>query len=725
MCGRLIRIGAEILCPIVGISLLASAAALEVKVRQNAQVVPRYEVFELTFEHEGEYENPFFDVTIEVIFYAPAGKSYRVGGFHYGSEEPPTIEVRQGPEGRREVIYRYAKQNLWKARFAPSETGTWHYEFVFRNDRGESASGTGTFRCIEGRAPQRGFVRVSPENPFRWVFDDGSPYFPVGLQECIGDYDGSGSVLDTASLEGPFRTDLRDPPPLPSGPMYVRGPSENPQNMDVYFRRYAQAGFNLFRFSQANCSYPLYDDLDHYRVHEAIMTDELLQLARGYGFRIFYGIFGFQAAFNDEPENAEGIQKVQRFIKYSVDRWGAYVDFWEFLNEQQAETAWYETMIPYLRSIDPYGHPITTSWERPELDGIDLSAPHWYQREDEHESDAITARRAQEWKRFGKPVIVGEQGNWVDPKKPRPLGVGGVWDIGSARRMRLRLWSALFHEIALIFWNTSYARDGHFMNIWLGPQEREYVRALQDFASRLDGAMRMVPVVVSNPNAVRAYGLASENRAGVYLHHFADHRSPIEGLRLTLEVPRAATAYWYDPATAKILGAFEVTKGRQSLEVPPFLVDLALLITPDGAPDIDGDGLPNDQDEDDDNDGVLDHQDAFPLDPSEWEDADGDLIGDRMDADDDADGIGDDHNGNGTPDYRELDFDGDGIPRAESVPWDAFPWDPTEWRDTDQDGIGDNTDSDDDGDGWTDLEEQRAGTDPLNRLQFPPSLEGN
>ncbi len=111
--------------------------------------------------------------------------------------------------------------------------------------------------------------------------------------------------------------------------------------------------------------------------------------------------------------------------------------------------------------------------------------------------------------------------------------------------MRIRNWTALFNEIAFIFWDTSYARDGHNMNIWLGPKEREYVRAMQDFAYSLDKDVRIVPVTVSDPHAGRAYALASQERAGVYLHHFADHTSPVKGLKVTLEAPKAAKAYWY------------------------------------------------------------------------------------------------------------------------------------------------------------------------------------
>ena len=59
------------------------------------------------------------------------------------------------------------------------------------------------------------------------------------------------------------------------------------------------------------------------------------------------------------------------------------------------------SMIPYLKSIDPYHKPITTSWERPELEGIDINAPHWYGSEDElslRPGDGRPGRAAQEVK---------------------------------------------------------------------------------------------------------------------------------------------------------------------------------------------------------------------------------------------------------------------------------------------------------------------------------------
>lgn len=90
------------------------------------------------------------------------------------------------------------------------------------------------------------------------------------------------------------------------------------------------------------------------------------------------------------------------------------------------------------------------------------------------------------------------------------------------------------------------------------------------------------------------------------------------------------------------------------------------------------------EDTDDDNDGVPDISDAFPLDPSEQLDTDFDGTGNNADLDDDNDGV--------------LDTD------------DALPLNPSEWLDTDIDGIGNNADDDDDNDGVPDY----IDAEPLN-----------
>ncbi len=79
---------------------------------------------------------------------------------------------------------------------------------------------------------------------------------------------------------------------------------------------------------------------------------------------------------------------------------------------------------------------------------------------------------------------------------------------------------------------------------------------------------------------------------------------------------------------------------------------------------------------DSDGDGVADNSDVFPFDPDEAVDTDNDGIGNNSDLDDDNDG---------TADIS-----------------DDLPFDPNETVDTDGDGIGNNADTDDDGDGVAD-----------------------
>ena len=131
--------------------------------------------------------------------------------------------------------------------------------------------------------------------------------------------------------------------------------------------------------------------------------------------------------------------------------------------------------------------------------------------------------------------------------------------------------------------------------------------------------------------------------------------------------------------------------------------------------DTDNDGKGNDiADDDDDNDGVLDTDDAYPLNANEQYDFDGDGVGDNSDSDDDNDGFTDavdafdndplewfDTDNDGTGNNEDTDDDGD----TYEDELDLFPLDKTEWFDADGDGLGDNADADDDNDGIRDVDD--------------------
>ena len=152
----------------------------------------------------------------------------------------------------------------------------------------------------------------------------------------------------------------------------------------------------------------------------------------------------------------------------------------------------------------------------------------------------------------------------------------------------------MFQEISLVFWNTSWSKagmhggrykTGQVANIYLGPEERSYIRVLQDFSGRLDPGVRTVSVESSSPDSVRAYGLFSNLTAGVYLHHFNNHSSAVHRTKITIEFSpvkrptKELFGEWIEPSTGRMLTRVRLLPGRQTLAVPPFTVDLALLIT--------------------------------------------------------------------------------------------------------------------------------------------------
>jgi len=168
------------------------------------------------------------------------------------------------------------------------------------------------------------------------------------------------------------------------------------------------------------------------------------------------------------------------------------------------------------------------------------------------------------------------------------------------------------------------------------------------------------------------------------------------------------------------------------------------LIGSDTPVDTDGDQLCDYVDDDDDGDGFIDTYEQQC--GSDWKDenevpidADGSGVCDGLEADTDGDGwldgiessCGTDPlNVTSTPTDFDNDFicdsldndrDNDGYDNYQ----DDFPFDVNETTDTDSDGVGDNADNDDDNDSWTDMWEELCGTDSKSNTSVPDDFDSD
>ena len=134
--------------------------------------------------------------------------------------------------------------------------------------------------------------------------------------------------------------------------------------------------------------------------------------------------------------------------------------------------------------------------------------------------------------------------------------------------------------------------------------------------------------------------------------------------------------------------------------------------------DTDGDGISDEREValglnalsgDTDTDGVTDGEEACLG------------LGDPLLRDTDGDGLDDGLEHAARTGTYDSDSDDDGSVDGQ----DKFPLNPGERADLDGDGIGNNADGDDDGDGWPDIVEAAAGSDALNATSKPPDLDGD
>jgi len=156
--------------------LPAPGSERQIAVEPGVQRVKRFEKIEFSFRAETVGANPYdpgeIDLCLELT--SPGGKKLTIPAFYF---QP--YEREQRTRGRRTAEWLYpAGPPAWKARFAPTEVGTYRGVAILKDRAGAARSGPVALECIPSAA--KGFVRVSARDPRYLALDDGSPFFAVG-----------------------------------------------------------------------------------------------------------------------------------------------------------------------------------------------------------------------------------------------------------------------------------------------------------------------------------------------------------------------------------------------------------------------------------------------------------------------------------------------------------------------------------------------------------------
>lgn len=385
-------------------------------VQANRTELPRGELFELTFPLEASFANPFDpdDIRVDGTVVTPGGHELTIPCFFYTPyelNEDGSVLQRLPP--------------VWKLRFTPLQEGTYRYR-VQAADRSGTAEGSwGTFNCVAGNYD--GFVRRSAR-PGGLEFDNGRPYYPNGPNLLCG--------------------------ARPNAPV----PDSRVEQQLEWLRDLGRAKANFVRFRVDSYYTPIestenaesgYLGMGWYQQKVCFDVDRVYREARQQGIQIMHCFYnanimvGGHLQFpwarqycmslqeNGGPcetqeqfwTHPEALRLVRCKLRYSTARWGYSPNLmcWEFFNEvggleQPVRREWHAEMARYLRSIDPYAHPVSTSmhyrvsadnsfWDMPEMDIVQT---HIYNQLDNIESVRGLAHDIVS--RFDKPVIFGEWG---------------------------------------------------------------------------------------------------------------------------------------------------------------------------------------------------------------------------------------------------------------------------------------------------------------------------
>jgi hypothetical protein len=394
--------------------------------------VPQYRRFEVSFQASGTWTNPYdpAQVAVDAVFRTPDQREVVMPAFFFQDYDRADL-------AGAEILMPKGNPG-WEVRFAPTTPGLYRWSLRLTNQGRTITSPEDSFTCAA--APdQHGYLRVSPTNPYYLEFDDGTPFFGVGM--------------NIATLDGGLLT-----------------------SAERWYTRLAEAGGNLVRSwwcaagtdLESTASSRPDQGLGRYRQEDCWRLDYLITLSERLGIRMmccietqqalrrdaWWGRFTYNQA-NGGPlqapaeffTEATARQLFRNRLRYIVARWGysTSVYAWQFWNEvsacndfqPQPVADWHREMAVYLRGIDPARHPIHSNFGNldgyREVDGLpemEVISTNIYSRRDMAQTGAWATRYLTA--HYRKPFLlteygVGHHGGWVSEDPTGIIVHNGLW----------------------------------------------------------------------------------------------------------------------------------------------------------------------------------------------------------------------------------------------------------------------------------------------------------
>lgn len=375
---------------------------------------------EVRFDLSANYENPFdpAQIRVDAIVESPSGKRLTLPAFFgrdYARSKDGETEILK-PEG----------EGYWAFRFAPTEPGTYRLSVVAQDRTGSVTSPVLSLATAAPTdTPTSGFVGVSARDRRHFETIEGKGFWPIGAN------------VGWAGKGGTYDYDRWLPKYAANGVNLIRLWMSPGWATFALERR--EVGFGRFDLGNAWRLDRVLDDARSKGVRAQLCLDSYNVLrdkdASPYWDESFLnrkngGPLDYPGEFwNAAQAEKEGLAK----LRYVVARYAAdpAVFAWEFWNEadltRDFETervkAWHQRAAQALKGLDPYDHPVTTSFSNTMgvkdvdlLPDLDFLQTHAYVGGDIVNPVVVQQSRKSGW---GKPHLLAEIGAGTSGPDPR------------------------------------------------------------------------------------------------------------------------------------------------------------------------------------------------------------------------------------------------------------------------------------------------------------------
>ena len=157
----------------LSVTCLASG---EIAIQAAQTQVGKYEKLEVAIETGQDYTRPFDPcaVAVDLLIESPSGRSLVQPAFFCQDYERQ--DFRQ--DGKTVAWYYPIGTGSWKARFAPTETGTHAIRARVKDQTGQRLSPSVQVTCRP--SDRKGFLGTNPSDPRFLAFSEGQPFFAIG-----------------------------------------------------------------------------------------------------------------------------------------------------------------------------------------------------------------------------------------------------------------------------------------------------------------------------------------------------------------------------------------------------------------------------------------------------------------------------------------------------------------------------------------------------------------